>query len=86
MIPLTIHFQEDAWPELRDKQVVYLGEGSPAIQIAVRDGRLESGRPSVSIRLDLPDGTFVIAETTARLFCTAGRAIQAKYSTLFTDD
>jgi hypothetical protein len=67
-------------------QVIHLGNGAKPIQVAVLDGGLVSGRPSVAIRLDLPDGQVVVAETTARLFVMAGRAISAKYPQLFDGD
>lgn len=87
MIVMNINFNGDnAWPEIRDKTIIHLGTGAPPIQVAVLDGGLRSGRPSVAIRIDLPDGQHVIAETTARLFCTAARAIMAKYPNLFDGD
>lgn len=86
MIPFTIKLDGDnAWPELADKEVIHLGQGAPAIQVAVLNGGMASGRPSVAIRVDLPDGRHVIAETSARLFCSAGRAILARYPGLFDD-
>ena len=87
MIPLVINLRGDnAWPDLQDKPVIHLGNGAPPIQVAVLEGGLASGRPSVCIRIDLPEGQVVIAETTARLFCLAGRAILAKYPDLFEGD
>jgi hypothetical protein len=88
MISMNIIMQGDnCWPDLADdKVVIHLGEGSKPIQVAVLDGGLKSGRPSVAIRTDLPDGTVVIAETTARLFVTAARAVLAKYPDLFEGD
>jgi hypothetical protein len=87
MIGMTISLSGDnAWPDLQDKDIIHLANGAPPIQIAVLEGGLTSGRPSVAIRIDLPDGQTLVAETTARLFCTAARAIQAKYPDLFKDD
>lgn len=83
MIPMHIILREPAWPELDKEKIIHLGEGAPPVQVAVLDKGLQSGRPSVAIRIDLPDGRTVIAETTARLFCTAARAIMAKYPDLF---
>ena len=86
MIPMVIKLDGDAaWPELVGKDVIHLGNGAPAIQVAVLEAGMSSGRPSIAIRIDLPDGRFVIAETTARLFCTAGKAIMARYPDLFED-
>jgi hypothetical protein len=87
MIGMTITLQGDnAWPDLKEKPFVHLGNEAQPIKVAVLDGGMASGRPSVAIRLDLPDGQTVVAETTARLFCTAARAIMGKYPGLFDDN
>ena len=87
MIPLIIKLEGDAaWPDLKDKEIIHLGNGAPPLQVAVLDGGLTSGRPSVALRVDLPDGKYVVAETSARLFCMAARAIMAKYPDLFIDN
>jgi hypothetical protein len=86
MISMTIVLDgENAWPDLKEKPVIQLGSGAPAIQVGVLDAGMKSGRPSVAFRFDLPDGQTVIAETSARLFVTAARAIEAKYPDLFED-
>lgn len=77
---------EGAWPDLTDGRLIHLGNGAPPMQVAVLDKGMASGRPSVAVRLDLPDGRIVVAETTARLFCAAGRAIAARYPDLFEGD
>lgn len=76
---------DNAWPDLEDKQVIHLGNNAPAIQVAVLDGGMTSGRPSVAIRLDLSPDQAVLAETSARLFVLAAHAIEAKYPNLFED-
>lgn len=87
MIPLIIDMRGDnAWPDLKDKPLIHLGNGAPPIRVAVLEGGLTSGRPSVAIRLDLPDGQTVVAETSARLFCTAAKAIMGKFPDLFEGD
>lgn len=87
MIPMTIIMKGDnAWPDLAGKDVIHLSNGAPPLQVAVLDGGMQSGRPSVALRVDLPDGKVVIAETTARLLCTAAKAIMAKYPDLFVDN
>lgn len=84
----TIKFvgQDDGpvWPELRDKPLVHLGDGT-SIGVAVLDAGMKSGQPSIMLRLDLPDGRTVLAETSARLFCTTAQAIMARYPNLFRD-
>lgn len=85
MIHLSVKFDdENPWPDLADqKKLHFLRTGQ--IQIAVLDKGMQSGKPSIVVRIDLPDGTIVAAETSARLFCGAGRAITAKYPDLFED-
>jgi hypothetical protein len=39
----------------------------------------KEGRPVVIVRIDLPDGKFVLAQTTLRLFLAASIAFAAKY-------
>lgn len=87
---LTLHIimdGESAWPELKDRKhsIVHVADGPP-MQVAILQGGMKSGRPSVTIRVDLPDGRTVLAETSARLFCTAARAFMAKYPELFEGD
>ena len=82
MIAMSLFLDGDGcWSDAPDT-VVHLGDGAPPIEVAVLAGGLRSGRPSVALRLALPDGTIVIAETTARLFCTAASAILARYPDL----
>ena len=76
---------EPVWPELEPAEIIHLANDAPPIQVAVLEGGMRSGLPSLALRLDLPDGKIVIAETSARLFCTAARAILARYPHLFED-
>lgn len=73
------------WTDLQSKEVIHLGDGSPPISVAILDAGLSCGRPSLAIRIDLPDGRVVVAETSARLFCTVARMIMAKYPDLLAD-
>lgn len=76
---------DNAWPDLRDKDFIHLGNGAAPIQVAVLEMGMKSGRPSISIRIDLPDGQTVIAEASARSFVLAARMINAKYPGLLND-
>jgi hypothetical protein len=87
MIPLPFKFQaaddkEPAWPDLEGKDPV---EGT-GVQIVCLDKGMASGRPSIGLRIDLPDGSAVFAETSARLLCIVAKAIMARYPDLFEDD
>lgn len=78
---MTLILREPAWPELAgalDKNLVHLGNDAEPIQVAYLEGGMASGKPSVAIRLDLPDGTVVIAETSLELFAAAARGMTAR--------
>lgn len=84
MIPLILNLDGTGFADIeRANKIVYVGQSGKPVQLAVLDKGTSKGRPSVAIRLDLHDGTVIIAETTARLLCTAARAIMAKYPNLF---
>jgi len=74
---------DGCWPDLIERGFIHLGNDAEPIQVAMLDHGMASGKPSVTIRVDLPDGRIVLAETSARLFVTAARAIWAKYPDLF---
>lgn len=88
MPTFTLSFQQEGplsetvWPDLERDDCIHLGEGSPAIGLAVLGSGMASGLPSIALRIDLPDGKTVIVETSARLFCLAADAIKARYPRL----
>lgn len=72
---------DSCWPELLDKlmvgKIIHLREG--VLQIAGLSKGMKSGKPSISIRIDLPDGRVVLAETSMRLFLSAAEAFEQRY-------
>ncbi len=48
-------------------------------RIMALEAGMSSGLPSVTIMVLMPDGTRVLAQTSARIFCIAARAIVARY-------
>lgn len=66
---------DGAWPDLIDKPVLDCRVDGIA---ALADGTVV-GRPSVAIRVNLPDGSVVLAQTTLRLLVAAVDAICARY-------
>ena len=71
---------DGAWPELAGRHgVVFVSE---PIKIVTLDGGMASGKPSVMIRLDLPDGRLVLAETSVALFQMAAAAMTGRYGDL----
>lgn len=55
-----------------------------AIEVLVLEGGMDSGKPSVTLHVTLGHG-HIVAQTSARLFCTAAKMIEAKYPNLFED-
>ena len=72
---------EPHWPELAQQRerLIHLENSAPPIQIASLPGGMASGKTSVCLRLDLPDGRVVLAQTSLALFLTAAAALEAKY-------
>jgi hypothetical protein len=83
MPAIIIYLDGDGcWPDLKGKvgtdQVIHLGNGAPPIGFALFEIGTTSGKPSVTIRIDLPDGRTVLAETTLALLLNAARLFDTK--------
>jgi hypothetical protein len=77
MPALTLKLDGDnAWPDLPNRTVHHV---TGMFEIAGLAGGMESGKPSIAIRLDLDDGSSVVAETSLALFLMAADAFKAKY-------
>lgn len=87
MIPFDIIFDPEIWKnDLTKAEHVYSAE---VFGVSIINEGTAQGRPSVFVRIDLGTGEhkhIVMAQTTARLFCGAAKAIMAKYPDLFEDD
>ena len=70
---------DGVWGDLANsalgKRVIHLGENS-VIEVARLRGGMQSGKSSVMLRLDLPDGAVVLAETSMALFQTTAAALR----------
>ena len=90
MIHITLDLEptkSQSWHDMlgeKDK-IVVLEQPMPPMRVAVVERGMTSGRPSVMIRFDLPDGRYLVAETSARLFVQAAKMIHHKYPDLFRD-
>ena len=80
-LDLKLEPSEPVWPR-EEGDVVRFADEASLVDVAVLPRGMASGRPSVAIRLHLEDGSTVIAQTSARLFVTAARAIHARYPDL----
>lgn len=76
MPELRLVMEEPAWPELRGVEVIHVTD---PIGITALPGGMQSGATSIMLRVDLPDGRVVLAETSLALFVAAVRALQAKF-------
>lgn len=69
---------DGAWPDLVARSdTIHLSETT--IGLASLTGGMVSGRPSVALRIDLPDGRPVIVETSWGALATAAQALAARY-------
>lgn len=78
VIDLTLD-GDGAWPELKDRAerggILHVSE----IRMAARSRAIASGKPSVTFRLDLEDGTVIMAESSLAALLTAMDAIVARH-------
>lgn len=82
MLAIDLHLHGDnAYPDLagRPEAVIHLGNDAPPIGITALAGGMMSGNASVMLRIDLPDGRVVLAETSLRLFLGAADMLRARY-------
>ena len=72
---------DGAYPDLAGRQadIIHLGNDAPPIGLSALAGGMTSGRTSVILRIDLPDGRVVLAETSLRLLQQAVAALTARY-------
>jgi len=72
---------DDAWTDIRLADVVDCGT---VVKMAGLRGGMGSGKPSVAIRVDLPDGRVAIVQTSLAALETATRALVARYGSQVT--
>lgn len=70
---------DNCWPDLRAQ----VEAGSPPVlsrdlEVALLPGGMQSGKASVMLRINLPDGGVVLAETSFELLRTAVRACEGR--------
>ncbi len=78
---LTIHLDGNgAFGSLQTKhgKPIVVDNEQPIHVAALTEGMV-SGKPSVGLGIVLPDGHWVFAETSLRLFLTAADALKARY-------
>ena len=78
-ILLEIRASMTQLPPLTGDLVLLWGQKAPPWRMAALAHGTARGRPSVALRLDLPGGTAIIAETTLNLFLDVADALKARY-------
>ncbi len=66
---------DNVYPDLKDKADRIIHVTTPW-SVSRLKGGMKSGKSSVMIRIDLPDGRIVMAETSMELFQAAARAFK----------
>jgi hypothetical protein len=84
MVQIDIRLEGDGSMADLLPELAHIGMGA-LFRVAALPGGTSSGLPSVALAIRLPDGRVVLAETTARLFVLAARAIAARYPELDAD-
>lgn len=86
MTPLSIRFHADReeliFPEIEEGQGVE-AHLSEVVVVANGTGDGVNTRPSILLKLELPDGKIGVAMTTARLLCAFAKMIEARHPNLF---
>jgi hypothetical protein len=70
-----------AWPEL--ESVMHLPDA--LWRVAAMEGGMSSGAPSIALRLDLPEGVSILAETSLAAWIAATAAFRGAFPEAFAD-
>jgi hypothetical protein len=70
---------DGAFSHIDRDNVIHI-DGEKEWIVALLKGGMASGKDSVALGMELPDGRYLIAETSAELFKSAARAIEARQS------
>jgi hypothetical protein len=65
---------DGCWPDLASKRVIDAGH---SLGLALLREGTACGKESVTLRIDLPDGTVALAQITLRMLATATQALLA---------
>jgi hypothetical protein len=81
---ITVVHKEDPapWGDLLDRKVLALDPETPWHVVIIEAG-MDSGAPSIALRIDLEDGTPLIAETSLAAWLTATAAFRGAFPEAF---
>lgn len=71
------------WPDLSKKDILHVTE--TLIQVACLEGGMQSGKPSLTIRIDLPGREVLLVETSMALFLDAAAIMATRFGHHFPD-
>lgn len=77
MNSVSILLKEPAWPELATRQADLIYLQNSHLQLALVRGGTRSGKDTVIMRIDLPQGRVLLFETTLAIWGTALDTIRA---------
>jgi hypothetical protein len=80
MTQIVMHLEGDGcWPDLAERRddVVHLTEDTP-LEVALLQAGMQSGKASVAIRFNLPEGKIVIAESSLAVLGSAIKGFEAR--------
>lgn len=69
---------DGAFPELAGRDDVIVVDNDSSWTVARLSAGMQSGAPSIVLRLELPDGRTVLAETSQALWVNAAHAFEAR--------
>lgn len=72
---------DNCWSDLsaQREKIIHVNDNG-AISLAGLSQGTEAGKPSVALRINLPDGRVVIVETTLALLLTATDVLRTRYA------
>lgn len=77
-LSITLNLESDPWEDLKlrseEGRLVHLKDAPMRVGALPRG--MQSGKASVAIAIELPDGRTVVAETSLELFLAAARVFQ----------
>ena len=82
MPAIEVVFHEPAFSDYKIEDIIHLGNDSKPIKIALLEGGMTSGKPSIGIGIEIPGGKLVLVESSVELFLEAAALIQARYNAI----
>jgi hypothetical protein len=79
MIPLRVLMDVEQSPIYEEGTVLAIPGLLDVTAVGVLTKGTAEGAPTVTVRMDTPDGKVVFGQTSLRLFCAAARAFAARY-------